>query len=124
MRDAASDDSARAAPGLLLRAVRRQEVGFALIGGFNTVFGMALTVLWLAVLGERWPPAVAVVLAYAIGVVTAFVLHRTLVFRVRGHVIRDFLGFVAVNSVGLLLNAVLLTVAVEAVTCRASRWRS
>jgi putative flippase GtrA len=75
---------------------------------------MALTVFWLAVLGERWPPAVAVVLAYAIGVVTAFVLHRTLVFRVRGHVIRDFLGFVAVNSVGLLLNAVLLTVAVEA----------
>lgn len=102
------------APGLLLRAVRRQEVGFALIGGFNTLFGMALTVFWLAVLGDRWPPAVAVVLAYAIGVVTAFVLHRTLVFRVRGRVLRDFFGFVAVNSGGLLLNIVLLTVAVEA----------
>lgn len=100
-------------PGLLLRAVRRQDVGFALVGVFNTAFGMALTVFWLAVLGDSWPPAVAVVLAYAIGVVTAFVLHRTLVFRVRGRVLRDFLGFVAVNSGGLLLNIVLLSLAVQ-----------
>lgn len=100
-------------PGPLLRAVRRQDVGFALIGGFNTVFGMALTVFWLAVLGDSWPPAVAVALAYSIGVVTAFVLHRTVVFRVQGRVIRDFLGFVAVNSGGLALNIVLLTLGVQ-----------
>ncbi|WP_238072122.1 GtrA family protein [Rhodococcus zopfii] len=100
-------------PGLVLRVMRRPEAGFALIGAFNTVFGMALTVFWLAVLGDDWPPAVAVVLAYAIGVVTAFVLHRTLVFRVRGRVVRDFLAFVAVNSGGLLLNVLLLSLAVQ-----------
>lgn len=105
--------SGPAEPGLLLRAVRRQEVGFALIGAFNTVFGMALTVFWLWLLPDSWPTAVSVVLAYAIGVVTAFVLHRTLVFRVRGRVLRDFLGFVAVNSGGLLLNVVLLSLAVD-----------
>ncbi|SLH78527.1 GtrA-like protein [Mycobacteroides abscessus subsp. abscessus] len=40
-------------------------------------------------------------------------LHRTLVFRVRGRVLRDFLGFVAVNSGGLVLNMALLSLAVS-----------
>ncbi|MGQ4616970.1 GtrA family protein [Nocardia sp. R7R-8] len=100
------------APGLLVRVFRRQEVAFALVGACNTLLGIALTVVWLAVLGDAWPPAVAVVLAYAVGIVVAFVLHRTLVFRVRGRVLRDFAGFVVVNSGGLLMNTVLLSLAV------------
>lgn len=92
---------------------RRQKLGFAVVGGFNTVLGMALTVFWLAVLGESWPPFVAVALAYAIGITIAFVLHRTLVFRSQGRVVRDFIGFVSVNSLGLMLNTVLLTLAVQ-----------
>ncbi|MEU6191441.1 GtrA family protein [Nocardia sp. NPDC047038] len=99
--------------GLLVRVVRRQEVAFALVGACNTLLGIALTVVWLAVLGDAWPPAVAVVLAYAVGIVVAFVLHRTLVFRVRGRVLRDFAGFVVVNSGGLLMNTVLLSLAVS-----------
>nr|WP_228537768.1 GtrA family protein [Nocardia sp. XZ_19_231] len=98
---------------MLLRVVRRQELAFALIGGFNTVLGIVLTVAWMAILGDSVPPAVAVALAYSIGVVSAFVLHRTLVFRVRGHVLRDFLGFVVVNSGGLVLNMALLSLAVS-----------
>ncbi|MFD8250602.1 GtrA family protein [Nocardia sp. NPDC059691] len=101
------------AAGLLVRVVRRQEVAFALVGACNTLLGIALTVVWLAVLGDAWPPAVAVVLAYAVGIVVAFVLHRTLVFRVRGRVLRDFAGFVVVNSGGLLMNTVLLSLAVS-----------
>ncbi|MFI9511125.1 GtrA family protein [Nocardia sp. NPDC052566] len=100
-------------PGPLLRLVRRQELAFAVVGGLNTLLGMALTVGWLTVLGDRVSPAVAVVAAYCVSIPIAFVLHRTLVFRVRGHVLRDFLGFVAVNSVGLLLNSVLLELAVK-----------
>jgi putative flippase GtrA len=104
-------DPGAAAPepeaGLLVRAVRRQEVAFALVGACNTLLGMGLTVAWLAVLGDAWPPAVSVVLAYGMGIVVAFVLHRTLVFRVRGRVLRDFAGFVVVNSGGLLMNTVL-----------------
>ncbi|MFQ6328571.1 GtrA family protein [Nocardia sp. CWNU-33] len=100
-------------PGPLLRLVRRQELAFAVVGGFNTALGMTLTVAWLAVLGPDVPPSVAVVAAYGISIVIAFVLHRTLVFRVRGHVVRDFLRFVAVNSGGLLLNIVLLELAVS-----------
>ncbi|RBO89627.1 GtrA family protein [Nocardia puris] len=113
---AATGESATesAQPGPLVRLFRRQEVAFALVGEFNTVFGMALAILWLTVLPEHsWTPLVAVPLAYAIGVTTAFVLHRTLVFRVRGHVLRDFAGFVAVNSGGLVLNTGLLYLAVS-----------
>lgn len=101
------------AAGLLMRVVRRQEVAFALVGACNTLLGIGLTVVWLAVLGAAWPPAVAVVLAYAVGIVVAFVLHRTLVFRVRGRVLRDFAAFVVVNSGGLLMNTVLLSLAVS-----------
>ncbi|MEU4416567.1 GtrA family protein [Nocardia salmonicida] len=108
-----SPEVADAPTGLLLRVVRRQELAFALIGGFNTVLGIVLTVAWMAVLGDSVPPAVAVALAYSIGLVSAFVLHRTLVFRVRGHVLRDFLGFVVVNSGGLVLNMALLSLAVS-----------
>jgi putative flippase GtrA len=106
-------------PGPLLRLVRRQELAFAVVGGFNTALGMALTVAWLSVLGPNVPPSVAVVAAYGISIVIAFVLHRTLVFRVRGHVMRDFLRFVAVNSGGLLLNIVLLELAVSVLGCPA-----
>ncbi|MBF6195779.1 GtrA family protein [Nocardia sp. CDC186] len=100
-------------PGPLLRLVRRQEIAFAVVGMVNTGLGMALTVLWLAVLGDRAPAALAPALAYSVSVVVAFVLHRTLVFRVRGRAARDFVAFVAVNSGGLVLNMVLLQLGVS-----------
>ncbi|WP_406273833.1 GtrA family protein [Nocardia sp. NBC_00881] len=110
---AALTGPAAADPGPLLRVVRRQEIAFAMVGVVNTALGMVLTVMWLAVLGDRVPAAVAPPAAYSISVVVAFVLHRTLVFRVRGHLARDFGAFVAVNSGGLLLNMVLLQLAVS-----------
>ncbi|WP_280235223.1 GtrA family protein [Nocardia cyriacigeorgica] len=111
-RDSAAGSEPDIDPGPLLRIVRRQELAFAVVGGFNTLLGIVLTLAWLAVLGDGVPPSVAVVAAYGISVVVAFVLHRTLVFRVRGHLLRDFVAFVAVNSGGLLMNVVLLELAV------------
>ncbi|MEU6562040.1 GtrA family protein [Nocardia nova] len=91
-------------PGLLLRVIRRREIAFAAVGAANTLLGMVATIVWLKVLPESWPPAVAVALAYCVSIVFAFFAHRNLVFRVRGHLLRDFLRFVAVNSGGLVLN--------------------
>ncbi|GAB2568437.1 GtrA family protein [Nocardia heshunensis] len=107
-----------AAPaGPLLRLVRRQEVAFALVGGFNTLMGMVLTIMWLSILGNMVSKDVAaalsVALAYAVGMVVAFVMHRTLVFRVRGHILRDFIAFVGVNLVGMVLNMILLQLSVS-----------
>ncbi|WP_433590884.1 GtrA family protein [Nocardia sp. CA-145437] len=116
--DASAPGHGENAPaGPLLRLVRRQEVAFALVGGFNTLMGMVLTIVWLTVLGDTVSKDVAaalsVALAYAVGMVIAFALHRTLVFRVRGHVLRDFVAFVGVNAVGMVLNMVLLQLAVS-----------
>ncbi|WP_327147425.1 GtrA family protein [Nocardia sp. NBC_01329] len=99
-------------PGPLLRLVRRQELAFAVVGAVNTAMGIGLTVGWMWVLGVSVPPSVAVAAAYTTGVGIAFVLHRRLVFRVRGRVLRDFVGFLAVNSGGLVANALLLELAV------------
>ncbi|NKY60953.1 GtrA family protein [Nocardia flavorosea] len=84
-----------------------------MVGVVNTAMGIGLTVAWLALLGDSVPPSVGVVAAYVTGIGVAFVLHRRLVFRVRGRVLRDFLGFAAVNCGGLVANAVLLEVAVS-----------
>lgn len=100
-------------PVALLRLVRRREIAFAIVGGVNTAMGIGLTVAWLALLGDSVPPSVGVVAAYVTGIGVAFVLHRRLVFRVHGRVLRDFLGFAAVNCGGLVVNAVLLEVAVS-----------
>ncbi|NUS93819.1 MAG: GtrA family protein [Nocardia sp.] len=99
-------------PGPLLRLVRRQELAFAVVGVVNTAMGIGLTVGWLWLLGAAVPPSVAVAAAYATGVGIAFVLHRRLVFRVRGRILRDLAGFLAVNSGGLVANALLLELAV------------
>ncbi len=98
-------------PGPLLRIVKRQELAFAIVGGFNTLLGMALAVFWLGVLGDG-RPGLAVVSAYAVSTLVAFVLHRTLVFRVRGRLLRDFVAFCGVNVGGLVLNVVLVELAV------------
>ncbi|MQY30920.1 GtrA family protein [Nocardia aurantia] len=111
-RAAAMDIEQPPAPGLLLRLLRRQEIAFAAVGAGNTLLGMALTVFWLKVLGSDWPPAVSVVLAYCVSILVAFAAHRTLVFRVRGHLGRDLFRFIVVNSGGLVLNTVGVQLAV------------
>ncbi|MEV0336413.1 GtrA family protein [Nocardia sp. NPDC050717] len=109
--EAAPVDGVLETPGPLLRIVKRQELAFAIVGGFNTLLGMALAVFWLGVLGDG-RPGLAVVAAYAVSTLVAFVLHRTLVFRVRGRLLRDFVAFCGVNVGGLVLNVVLVEVAV------------
>ena len=99
------------APGLLVRVLRSQSVAYAAVGCVNTALGFVLFVGWITVLGEHLYQ-VAVAGAYSMSIVIAFVLHRTLVFRVRGHVLRDFVAFVGVNAFGFALNLGLMTLAV------------
>jgi putative flippase GtrA len=100
-----------------IRALLRDErVAFLLVGGFNTVFafllfaglaataGRALDAAGLPVLGSLVPLAGS----YAVAVLVAFVLYRRLVFRVRGHVLRDLARFVSVYAVSITVNAVSL----------------
>ena len=110
-----SDSSTDQPPGLLLRLIKDQRVAFLLVGGFNTLMGYSLFVLFQHLIGRHIPAGymVSLVCSYSVGVMIAFFMHRYLVFKVRGQFWLDFVRFVAVNTVGFGLNAVLLPVAVE-----------
>ena len=102
------------APGWLLRVVRDQRVAFLAVGAFNTAFGYLLFAMLLLLLGHRLY-LVALLCAYIVSVLLAFVLYRFLVFRVRGHVLRDLWRFVTVYLFALAVNFVTLPLLVELV---------
>jgi len=67
----------------------------------------------ILVAGDQLHYLVLLLIAHVIAVLTAFVLHRTVVFRVRGSVWRDLRRFWSVYLVGLAANLVLLPAGVE-----------
>jgi putative flippase GtrA len=102
-------------PGWLLQRVRDQRLAFLLVGGVNTVFGFLVFIGFdrlYAALAPEWGSVVhnTVTLgcAHVVSVIVAFVLYRTLVFRVTGHLWRDLARFESVYLVSLGVNWLLL----------------
>jgi putative flippase GtrA len=108
------------APSRIRTVLRDERVAFLLVGGFNTGFAFVLFAALDATAGRALdagghPVAgslVPLLGSYAVAVLVAFALYRRLVFRVRGHVLRDLGRFVSVYLVSISLNAVLLPVLV------------
>jgi putative flippase GtrA len=99
--------------GPLFRLVRDQRVAFLLVGAANTVIGTAWFVVFQLLL-QRWIGYMGVLLcAHVAAVLCAFVLYRTFVFVVHGHVLRDLARFEMVNLTALAINALLLPLLVE-----------
>lgn len=96
-----------------LRLVRDQRVAFVLVGAGNTL----LSLVWFALAYQLFGRAIgymgALVVAYVLGVLCGFVLHRTFVFRVRGRVWGDLVRFTSVHVGALAANAAMLPLAVE-----------
>lgn len=93
--------------------VRRREFMFLVVGGINTLVGLAA----FAVLYQLWGSTLhylgALVLAYAVGIVIGFTLQRRLVFKVKGNVLVDLVRYTGVQAVALALNSALLPLVVE-----------
>jgi putative flippase GtrA len=87
-------------PGWFLKVVRDQR-----FAGFLAILGQGLYL-------------VALVCAYVIATLVAFVLYRFVVFRVRGHVLADLWRFLTVYISQLAVNFVLLFVLVSIVHMR------
>jgi putative flippase GtrA len=110
-----------APPGPLIRLVRDQRIAFLLVGGINTAVGFGIFVACSQVVGhfvDRRFGAIAgalvtIVISHILSVLFAFVMHRRLVFRVEGHVLRDLLRFESVYLTTFGINAVALLVLVE-----------
>lgn len=94
--------------GPLLAVVRDRRIAFGMVGIVNTGIGYVVYALLIALFSV--PYFLALVVAYAVAILCAFVLHRNLVFRVRGHVLRDLWRFTLVNLGAFLVNAALLPV--------------
>lgn len=113
---------ASAPPGLLLRAIRDRRIAFLLVGGLNTVIGALWFLLFDHLIGSRWDGHghyPALVLTYVAAILCAFVLYRRLVFRVRGHVVRDLARFSSVYVSAFVVNIVLLGLMVDGLGWRA-----
>jgi putative flippase GtrA len=100
-------------PGWLLRVIRDQRVAFLIVGGINTVVGYVTFVGFQLTVGQWWGYLATLACAHVVSVLIAFVLYRFMVFRVRGHVLRDLWRFETVYLSALALNFVLLPVLVE-----------
>lgn len=106
------DEVAARRPGPLLRLFRDQRIAFLFVGAANTGIGFLLFTAFDLTLGQvlrlqigaAWTSVVTLACAHLVASPIAFVLHRTLVFRVRGHVVRDFFRFQSVYVVTLSIN--------------------
>lgn len=98
--------------GPLLRLIKDRRVAFLAVGGVNTLVGTVLFVYFHTVFGNDGY-LLTLLCSHIISVIIAFVLYRYLVFRVRGHLLRDAWRFESVYLTGLALNAVLLTIGVS-----------
>jgi len=115
-------DSEAPRPGLLLRLIRDQRIAFLLVGAANTAIGYLLFVAFDFLVGRPVTPSigasaasvVTLLCAHVVATLIAFVLHRNLVFRVRGHILRDFVRFQAVYVVTFSINLVVLPLLVLA----------
>lgn len=97
------------------RIVRDEKVRFLAVGGTNTVVGFLLFAAFQYWIFRDIPFGylISLVLSYAIAIVLAFILYRRFVFRVSGHVVRDFIRFVGVYAVSIGINFLALPVLVE-----------
>ena len=104
-------------PGWFLRVVKDQRVAFLAVGGVNTLVGFVCFAGFLAILGQgRY--LLALVCAYVVATIVAFMLYRFVVFRVRGHLLADLWRFVTIYISQLAVNFVLLFVLVDIVHLR------
>jgi len=95
-----------------LQVVRDQRVAFLSIGAVNTGVGFLCFAGFLALLGQQRYMA-TLVCAHIVSVLIAFVLYRYVVFRVRGHLLRDLWRFETVYLVALAVNLALLPLLVQ-----------
>lgn len=99
----------------LMRLVDNQRIRFLAVGAANTVFSTILFAGLVLLFGPEVSPVISLCIAWVVGLLLGFSLHRRLVFRVAGHFWLDLIRFAGVNYLGLGINIGLMVVLVEVV---------
>lgn len=90
-----------------------QRVAFVGVGAINTLVGTVVFIGLQLTLGRVAHYLVVLLCAHVISVLIAFVLHRRLVFRVTGSVLKDLARFETVYLAALAVNVAALPLLVE-----------
>lgn len=96
---------------LLHSLINDTRVRYLFVGGINTLLSTGLFVVLSLTFGDQVLSVVPLSIAWIISLVAVFFVHRSVVFRVRGHMMRDFERFFLVNVGSLVVNIALLTLA-------------
>ncbi|WP_221583770.1 GtrA family protein [Microbacterium sp. G2-8] len=99
--------------GPLLKLFRDRRFAFLVVGGINTGVGFVWFILFSELFDAVWPDATwaefaVITCAQITSSLSAFFLYRHLVFRVRGHLLLDFVRFQLVYVVIFPLNLVVV----------------
>jgi putative flippase GtrA len=92
---------------------RERGLRYLVIGGFNTLFGIASFVLLQQTLGAHIGYLAVLVISWVLNILEAFLAYRFLVFRVQGHFFLDLARFSSVYLASFGFNLVALPLAVE-----------
>jgi putative flippase GtrA len=92
-----------------------EQFRFLVIGGFNTVFGLAVFYLLQALLGQIIGYLAVLILDYIIALVFSFALYKIVVFKSTGNIPMEFLKFSTVYFVPFIVNLAALPFLVEVV---------
>ena len=103
----------------LRRALPTAEViRFLVVGGFNTVFSIALAYLFIVPISYFFPrlprAAITTIATYAalpFGITVAFLGYKWFVFRTKGNYLKEWLKCFAVYSVSLPFPAIVIPIA-------------
>jgi putative flippase GtrA len=97
----------------LLALRHRQFVRYLLVGGWNTVFGMAVYAGLYSWLGQRTHYLVLLIPSNILAITNAYVCYKLLVFKTHGNILREYLRCYVVYGGMMLIGAALLFVLVE-----------
>lgn len=85
-----------------------QKLRYLAVGAWNTLFGYGLFALLQLTLGHEISYMVLIVASTLVAILNAFLMYRTLVFKVRGHFFTDLWRFSLVYLVALAINLIVL----------------
>ncbi|HVF75629.1 MAG TPA: GtrA family protein [Acidimicrobiales bacterium] len=93
--------------------LRREQVRYLLIGGYNTAFGYLFFAALVVLFADRIHYTVLLLVSHVVSTLNAYVGYRLFVFRVRGSFFRDLFRFWSVYAVQIAVNLVVLPVFVR-----------
>jgi len=98
---------------LISRVLARQEIRYLIAGGWNTFFGTGCFFFFYWLLHAHIHYMIIAVFTNILAVTMAYVTYKLFVFKTRGNIIREYLKFYSVYSVGIVFGLAALPFCME-----------